>query len=122
ATRQPIPIGKYFLDRAKITTQQLELALRHRQEFGLKLGQSLVELGLVTEGDMVEALRHQARFPCIHLTPGIVDEAVARELGEPNSRRLRAIALNRIAEHATVALDDPNDVEVVEELARLLGS
>ena len=35
---------------------------------------------------------------------------MARELGEPNSRRLRAVALNRIADHATVTSECPNDV------------
>jgi len=118
--RQPISVGKYFLDRGKITEQQLELALQHRGEFGLKLGQSLVELNFVTEAEMVEALRHQARFPCIHLTAGIVDARVAAKLGEAASRRLKAIALNQIADHTTVALEDPSDPAALEELASIL--
>ncbi|MSR63319.1 MAG: type II/IV secretion system protein [Planctomycetes bacterium] len=122
ATRQPIPVGKYFLDRGKITQKQLDLALQHRAEFGLKLGQSLVELGFVNEADMVEALKHQARFPCVHLTRGIVDARAAQKLGEEGSRRLRAIALNQIAGHITVALEDPSDATALEELERILGS
>jgi type IV pilus assembly protein PilB len=122
AVRQPIPVGKYFLDRGKITQQQLELALRHRGEFGLKLGQSLVELGFVTESDMMEALRHQARFPCVHLTSGIVDARVAARLSEATSRRLKALALNQIADHTTVALEDPSDPQALEELASVLGA
>ncbi len=122
AVKQPIPVGKYFLERGKISEKQLELALKHRSEFNLKLGQSLVELGFVTEADMVEALRHQARFPCIHLTSGIVDLHVARKLSEEISRRLRAVALNQIAGHTTVALDDPSDVKALEELAHILAT
>lgn len=120
--RQPIPVGKFFLDRGKITEHQLELALRHRAEFGLKLGQSLVELGFVTEGDMVEALRYQSRFPCVHLTSGIVDARIAHKVGEPVSRRLRALALNQIAGHTTVALEDPSDERALEELQHLLAT
>lgn len=122
AARQPIPVGKYFLERGKITPQQLELALRHRQEFNLKLGQSLVELGLVTEAEMVEALRHQARFPCVHLTSGIVDVRIANKLGEAISRRLRAVALNQIAGHTTIALEDPSDGPALDELSHNLGT
>lgn len=122
AIRQPIPIGKYFLDRKKITKTQLELALRHRQEFGLKLGQSLVELGFVTETDMVEALKHQARFPCVHLTPGLVDVAAARKLNEAHARRLNVVLVHTIADYATIAMQDPADAEAVAELAQLLGS
>lgn len=120
--RQPIPVGKYFLDRGKITPQQLELALKHRAEFGLKLGQSLVELGLVTEGDMVEALRHQARFPCIHLTAGIIDARIAHKLGDTLSRRLRALALNQISGFTTVAMEDPSDSDALEELGHILAT
>lgn len=122
AIRQPIPIGKYFLDRKKITKTQLELALRHRQEFGLKLGQSLVELGFVTEADMIEALKHQARFPCVHLTFGLVDMAAAHKLNEAHARRLNVVLLHTIADYGTVAMADPADADVVAELAQLLGT
>jgi type II secretory ATPase GspE/PulE/Tfp pilus assembly ATPase PilB-like protein len=122
ALRPPVPVGKYFLDAGKITQMQLDLALEHRTSFKLKLGQSLVELGFVTEADMVEALRHQARFPCIHLTGGIVDARVAAKVGEVVSRRLRAIALNQIAGHTTVALEDPSDAEALAELQHILAT
>src|SRR6185503_19284487 len=120
--RQPIPVGKYFLERGKISPTQLDLALQHRAQFGLKLGQSLVELGFVTEADMVEALRHQSRFPCIHLTSGIVSAHVANKLGEEVSRRLKALGLSQFAGHTTVALEDPSDVQALEELAHILAT
>src|SRR5262249_13125905 len=122
AVRQPIPVGKYFLERGKISQSQLELALQHRLQFGLKLGQSLVELGFVTEADMVEALRHQARFPVVHLTSGIVETRVAAKVGEVVSRRLKALALNQIAGHTTVALTDPSDAQAIEELQHVLAT
>jgi len=122
AIRQPIPIGKYFLDRKKITKKQLELALRHRQEFGLKLGQSLVELGFVTESDMIEALRHQARFPCVHLTTGLVDPVAAARLPEAEARRLNVVLLNTIAGYSTLAMPDPADADAVAELAQRLDT
>lgn len=122
AIRQPIPIGKYFLDRKKITKKQLELALRHRQEFGLKLGQSLVELGFVTEADMIEALRHQARFPCVHVTPALVDLAAAARLAEADARRLNVVLVNTIAGYSTLAMPDPADADAVAELTQRLGT
>ena len=122
AVRQPIPVGKYFVDRGKITPQQLETALVHRTEHGFKLGQSLVALGFVSETDMMEALRHQARFPCVHLTMGIVDPRVALRLKASDARRLRALALNHVAGHTTVAMEDPSDEGALEELQQLLGA
>lgn len=119
-TREPVPIGQYLLGRGKINAQQLDLALKHRQAFGLKLGQSLVELGFVSEADVLEAMRQQARLPVIHLTRGVVDERVAVKLGAEASRRLHALAVNRVADYVTVALEDPENYRIVEELASLL--
>lgn len=119
-TREPVPIGQFLLGRGKINAQQLDLALKHRQAFGLKLGQSLVELGFVSEADVLEAMRQQARLPVIHLTRGVVDERVAVKLGAEASRRLHALAVNRVAEYVTVALEDPENYRIVEELASLL--
>ncbi len=118
--RQHLPVGKYFLDRGKITAEQLEAALAYKQERGVKLGQALVAMGLVSETDLIEALRHQNRFPCIVLTPGIVDPRVAMRLGEKESRRFKAVAINNLANHTTVAMEDPSDVYAIDELARIL--
>ena len=122
STRQTVSVGKYFLGLGKISQKQLDEALAHKQQHGLKIGQALVALGFVSEVDLVDALRHQARFPCIHLTPGIVDPRIAVKLGEKDSRRFRAVAVNLIANHATVAMGDPSDVYAIDELARILDA
>jgi type IV pilus assembly protein PilB len=120
--RQPVTVGQYFLDRGKISAEDLARALAHKNQHGYRLGQSLVALELVTEVDLVEALRHQARFPCIHLTPGIVEPIAALRLPARMARRHRAIVLNQVAGHVTVAMEDPADADSVAELGRLLDA
>jgi len=120
--RQPISVGKYFLERGRIDQQQLQEALRYKEEHGYKLGQALVALAYVGEGDLIEALRYQARFPCIHLRPGLVDTQVAMRLSGEHGRRLRAIPLNHVAKHTTVAMDDPSDDNALLQLGELLGT
>ena len=122
SSKAHVPIGKYFLDRERITLEQLDLALVHKQEHGVKLGQALVALGFVTESEMMEALLSQGRFQCITLNPGIVDARIAAKLGEKECRRFGAVAINQIANHTTVAMEDPSDVYAIDELARSLES
>jgi type IV pilus assembly protein PilB len=117
-----VPIGKFFLESGRITIEQLERALDYKHEHGAKLGQALVALGYVTEIDLVEAIRHQGKIHGVHLTLGIVDPQVANRLGEKESRRFRAIAINQIAGHTTVAMEDPSDVYAVDELGVRLGT
>jgi type IV pilus assembly protein PilB len=117
-----VPIGKYFLQEGRITAQQLNAALEYKQQNGCKLGQALVSLGFVTEAELIDALRQQGKVYCIYLVPEIIDLDVAAQLGERESRRLRCVAINRIARYATVAMADPNDLVAIDELSRTLKS
>jgi type IV pilus assembly protein PilB len=111
------PLGEILLTQGAVNATDLERALTYKREQGVKLGQALLALDLVTEAMLAEALKRQGKLHCIHLTQGIVDPEVAQELGEERSRKLNAIAINRIAGVITVALEDPTDVYGVDEIA-----
>ncbi len=115
-------LGSLLLKNGKLTEADLEKALALKKTRGLKIGQALVELGLITELDLAAALRKQGRLTCLHLIPEIVDNAVAVELGEEKSRRLKAVAINKIAKMTTVAMADPNDLAAVDEIAISLNA
>ena len=111
------PLGELLVLQGRITAAELEAALAFKQERGMKLGQALVALHLVEHADIADALRSQGKVQCIHLTPGIVDREVAGLLGEERSRRLQAIAVNKIAGVVTVAMEDPTEVYNVDAIS-----
>ncbi len=115
-------LGALLLKTGKVTEADLEKALALKKSRGLKIGQALVELGLITELDLATALRKQGRVTCLHLIPEIVDFGVAAELGEEKSRRLKAVAINRIAKMPTVAMADPGDLAAVDEISLALNA
>lgn len=114
------PLGEVLIKAGKLDDNGLAQALAYKREKGVKLGQALVELGLVKEGDISDALRHQGRVVCIHLTPGLVDHEIAHALGEERSRYHHAIAINRICGVTTLVMSDPSDVYTVDEIALFL--
>ncbi|MBK7641925.1 MAG: Flp pilus assembly complex ATPase component TadA [Planctomycetes bacterium] len=111
------PLGEILIAQGKISSAELEAALSFRLERGLKLGQALVALRLVTQEELANALQSQGKVHCLHLSPEIVDRSIARELGEARSRQLQAIAVNRIAGVITVAMEDPSEVYNVDALS-----
>ncbi len=115
-------IGEILLAEGLITQEQLEEALEHKKKSGLKLGQALAALEFVTHGQLASALEHQGKIQCINLTKNIVDQGVALRMGEERSRNLQAVAINRIAGTVTVAMEDPADVYVLDELTRALDA
>ena len=111
------PLGELLVEMGLVDEDGLTAALEYKRQHKIKLGQALVNLRLVSEEDLAKALRRQGRIPCITLTPGIVDRAVAESLGEERSRSVNAVAINRIAGVTTVAMADPGDVYGVDEIA-----
>ena len=111
-----VPLGELLMSQGRITQDELDAALAFKQERGIKLGQALVALHLVTQSDIAAALRLQGKVHCIHLTAGIVDRGVANLLGEERSRRLQAVAVNKIAGVVTVAMEDPSEIYNVDAI------
>jgi type IV pilus assembly protein PilB len=116
----PAQLGQLFLRSGRLTQQDLDRALVYKQEHNLRLGQALVQLGLVSPEELIEALRKQGRVCGIVLSPNIVDTVIAQKLPEKDWRKLRAIGINRIAKTVTVAMEDPSDIYTIDELSRRL--
>lgn len=113
------PLGELLVDEGHLSAQQLQRALVEKPP-GMRLGKHLVRLGYISHADLSRALQVQGRVPAMHLHPELVDLEVARELGEKLSREHDVVAVNRIAEHMTVAMADPQDVFAIDALQESL--
>jgi len=118
----PQQLGQIFLRSGRLSQQDLDRALQYKQEHNLRLGQALLQLGLVSQEELIDALRRQGRVAGVMLSSAMVDTLVAQKLTEKEWRKLRAIGLNRIAKTVTVAMEDPSDIYVIDELSRRLES
>jgi type IV pilus assembly protein PilB len=115
-------LGQILLGAGVIGAEDLEQALEHRRANGIYLGESLVQLGTITANQLVSALHIQGKLACINLSPEIIDRNTCSRLTEEMSRKLSALAINTIADVTTVAMSDPADVYVLDELSRTLGT
>ena len=89
---------------------------------GQRLGATLVELGLVTERQLAEALAEQSGLALIDLAHEDVDVEVARLLPEEEAVRLVAIPVRRDGDRIDVAVCDPYAAELQAELIERLRS
>lgn len=114
-------LGELLLAEGKLSREELEAALAYREERGLKLGQALVALHLVTQQDLTTALRSQGRIHCLHLTAGIIETEVAIRLPEAMARQYVAVPVHRVAGRITVAMEDPCEEYDVAAITLALG-
>jgi MSHA biogenesis protein MshE len=120
APRKKIRIGDLMVRNGVITEEQLMHALSVQKKTGAKLGNTLIELKLVTSQQFHEFLATQLELPYIDLKHYSYQTDTVRMLPETAARRYRAIALSIENDRVLVGLADPTDLHAYDELAKVL--
>lgn len=82
-----IRLGDFLVQKGMITEEQLSEALVKQKENGAKLGETIVELGYVSENDMIDVLVEQLGIEYVDVRKIKVDENAARLLKEDFMRK-----------------------------------
>lgn len=121
AAMKKIRIGDLLVENGLITAEQLQKALAEQRRLGSKLGRTLIDLGYVSENDMLELLSRQLSIPLIDLRSYRFDPVLVRKLPETLARRFRSIVLREEGSAYVVGMADPTDLFAYDEMARVLG-
>lgn len=89
------PIGQVLVENGTLTSNELAEAIVAQAGSGRLLGEVLVDLGLVGERDITQALADQFQLPLANLSTTTLDPEVAMLLPESLARSLRAIPMKR---------------------------
>ena len=110
-----------LIDAGLITPEQLNKAIELQKNSGLRLGQVLIRMGLVSEEGMIATLGDQAGIPYVNLDNYIIDPKVLSLIPENLARTFLIIPLFRIAHTLTIAMADPLNVKAIDEVRRRAG-
>ncbi|MCG9632030.1 GspE/PulE family protein [Vibrio sp. Isolate30] len=114
-------LGDLLVEEGIITEAQVEQALAAQKSSGRKLGDALIELGFLSEQQMLSFLSQQLDIPLIDLSRAAVDVEAVQLLPEVHARRLRALVIGRQGDTLRVAMSDPADLFAQEALLGQLG-
>jgi len=120
ALRQKIRLGDLLVRDGLINEPQLDTALAEQKRRGRKLGATLVDLGYVTENQVLDSLARQLNIERVNLAKYEFDPEVVRMLPETLARRFRAIVLADQGDSLLVGMADPTDIFSYDELSRHL--
>jgi type II secretory ATPase GspE/PulE/Tfp pilus assembly ATPase PilB-like protein len=96
---------------------------RRQRISGNRLGEILVERGVVTAKQVARLVAEQYELPFMDLALTDIDLGVANLLSEDQSRRFSAVPINRSADGSYVlVIADPSTVVFSNELRQILGS
>lgn len=116
-----IPIGKILLDSGKITPDQLKQALTLQKSTTEKLGRLLIDLGFVSERDVLAAYAQQLNVPMFDQEKMAPDPSVAKVIPDHLIQRYNLIPLRRNGAKLMVAMSDPTNVFALDDLRLITG-
>lgn len=114
-------LGDILVETNTISEEELARALEHQQRTGLRLGDALLELQLLTERQVKEALCKQVRATFIDIDTVDLDARLVELIPRGYAEQHRALPVARSAERLTVAMEDPADLDTIQELERSAG-
>jgi len=112
-----VKLGELLVDSGVITREQLSHALTHQRQYGGRLGTCLVELGVVDEKTVSGILAKQLNIPSATASQLEKCEAFAIKLVPPPvAERLRAVPIRQDGDKLWVVMADPTDRQALGEL------
>lgn len=112
-------LGELLVESGLITTEQLELALADQKKNGGLLGEILVGWGYTTEESIVQALSSQYGFAYVPSSQYQVEDEVTALIPKELATRYSLVALDRFGKTLTVAMSNPLHEEAISKIEEL---
>ena len=116
-----IRLGESLVEAGLINTAQLDEALARRTTTGERIGESLVALGYISERDLVRTLAKDADIPYLEAGELRVDPAVVSLVVAQVARAQNLVPLRADGRALVVAMGNPFDIGVIRSLERSSG-
>lgn len=119
ATRK---IGQVFIDLGYIDEEQLELLLEEQQQRHRELlGQVAISLGMLTEDQVTQAIAEQLGMQVVAISDLTIPSEVLGHLTAPMAQLYKVIPLSFRNDMLTIAMCEPQNLAVTDELRNFLG-
>jgi type IV pilus assembly protein PilB len=122
ATARRSRLGQLMVERGLVTEEQIEAALHDQKSSGRRLGETLIERGVITSVDLAAVLADHMGVPFVDLRGANPDLVLAALIPENVARRYNALPVARWGDQLVIAMATPGDVFAVDDLRVLTGS
>lgn len=118
-------LGELLIQDGLINAGQLEKAISVQRQEGGRLGEILIRLDMVKESQLVSVLGKQLGIPYFSLGTGMlkpaVDQGLEKLIPHEFAQKNLIIPLSRAFKSITIAMADPLDLILIDNLKKLTG-
>ncbi len=119
--RRMMRVGDVLVQEGLVTEEQVSKALAAQKGAGMMLGEVLVDQGAISNATLVGALARSLGVRGVQIRHGLVDPALLAEIGEEEAERLKSLPLFKVHGVLTVAMAEPQSLPTIDRLAALTG-
>jgi len=113
-------IGEILVHQGKVSESQLNQALAQQKNTREKLGQTFIDMNVITEEDLTGVYALQMGFKkADNFILLDADSTIAAMIPEDFARSNRVLAVNRNESTLVVAMEDPEDLVAIDAIKRL---
>ena len=119
--RLKMRLGDLLVHENIITSGELDNALSAQRSSGRKLGDTLIDLGYISEPQLLRFLAQQLNIPFLDITQRRIDPEQAQLIPETYARRYRALVLEADDDEVLIGMSDPTDLGGLDQLGPLVA-
>ncbi len=108
-------LGDMLMEGGLITRGQLEEGLAEKDRQKCFLGQALVRLGYLSQDELISFLVKQCKIPHINLVDYSIDPRIVRLLPNDLCLKYKLLAIDNLGTILTVAMVNPLDLDALEQ-------
>jgi type IV pilus assembly protein PilB len=114
-------LGELLIDAGLIDDFQLQTALSHQRNWGGRLGSVLIELEFVREEDVARVIAEKLRIPYANLFEPEIPDTILRLIKQEVAKKYVVVPVKKDGSGVAVAMSDPLDINVIDELRFITG-
>tara|TARA_R110000744_G_scaffold171146_1_gene289555 strand:+ start:200 stop:1921 length:1722 start_codon:yes stop_codon:yes gene_type:complete len=116
-------LGEILVAQGVIDTNQVNQGLKKAQDEGIRIGEALTELGLCTEHQVLKALAVQHGIKYVDLTNEKIAKLIDKDaIDKSVMKKHLVLGMGKSGGKMRVAIHDPNDLQVLDNLRFVLNS
>lgn len=114
-------LGDLLVQYGIISEDQLQQALKIQRDTGAKIGEALIQLGFVTKQSINEVLEYQLGIPYIHIEEYEVDLNATKTITEEMAKKHILIPVKQTDTEVYVAMADPLNIFAIDDVQIFSG-
>ena len=114
-------ITQILLEKGLLTAAQLEAAVALQTSAGLRVDRAIIQLGHLTERQLLEVMAEQLHLPLLNLAEISIDPETLRALPSKIVYRKRLVPISRVNGTLNVATSDAFDLYAFDDIRLMTG-